>query len=63
MYADIFLIPELKCEREVSLVILRVPQLLKAKCKTQNKSILESGIPLQKAFKVDEVQHIFHSIY
>ena len=32
---------------------------LKTQCKNQ-KSILESGIPLQKAFKANEVQCIFH---
>ena len=29
---------------------------LKTQCKNQNQSILESGIPLQIGFKVDDVQ-------
>ena len=44
------------------LVILRVPQLQKPSA-NQNARIVESGIPLQKAFTVDDVQCIFHWIY
>ena len=33
---------------------------IKTQCKNQNESILESGIPLQKAFEADEVQCILH---
>ena len=35
---------------------------LKTQCKNQNESILESGIPLQKAFKADEVQCSLNSL-
>ena len=32
---------------------------LKTQCRNQNESILELGIPLQKAFEADEFQCIF----
>ena len=36
---------------------------LKTQCKNPNESIFESGIPLQKTFKVDKVQCIIHQVY
>ena len=51
---------KLKCQSEVGLSDVWSYTILKTQYKNQNKSILESGIPLQKAFKADKIQCIIH---